>query len=233
MIGVMVTASHNPKNDNGYKVYGANGAQIISPVDKEIQEHILENLEPKAGVWNITELQCSEYLKDPLDAILAQYLDNIEDSLFCKHVALNAKTPLKFTYTAMHGVGYPYVVKVFQRAGLTVIPVEEQIEPDPEFPTVKYDTSRTLFTLVTTIQNYIVHTISNLRMYFGLSRTRPTGVWSKPSHSAFRNCRYPNPEEGKGALKLSMETAAKHCSNIIIANDPDADRLACAVMNKR
>ncbi|XP_014675565.1 PREDICTED: phosphoglucomutase-2-like isoform X1 [Priapulus caudatus] len=173
--GIMVTASHNPKNDNGYKVYWDNGAQIISPHDKGIQACILENLTPLASSWDATLPKTSPLRVDPLQQIMESYYRDILS--LALHKSTNVNSPLKFTYTAMHGVGYNYVVEAYKAFGFNPpIPVKEQVEPDPEFPTVKF----------------------------------------------------PNPEEGKSALDLAMATADAHGSTVIIANDPDADRLAIA-----
>ncbi|KAK6181557.1 hypothetical protein SNE40_009387 [Patella caerulea] len=171
--GIMVTASHNPKEDNGYKVYWANGAQIIPPVDKGISKGIRENLKPWDNSWN-TDLLSSNLCKDPYAEIYQKYNDRIRGLTISKDI--NKDAPL-FTYTAMHGVGYHYIKEAFRVSGFKeLIAVKEQVEPDPEFPTVKY----------------------------------------------------PNPEEGKGALLLSMQTADQNNSKVILANDPDADRLAIA-----
>ncbi len=90
---------------------------------------------------------------------------------------MNSQTPLRFTYTAMHGVGYEFSVESFKCfEHIPFVPVKEQIFPDPEFPTVPF----------------------------------------------------PNPEEGKSALNLAIKTADENNSTIILANDPDADRLAVA-----
>ncbi|XP_055957447.1 phosphopentomutase [Patella vulgata] len=171
--GIMITASHNPKEDNGYKVYWSNGAQIIPPVDKGISKGIRENLKPWDNSWN-TDLLTSNLCKDPYSEIYQKYNECIRDLTTSKDI--NKDSPL-FTYTAMHGVGYHYIQEAFRVSGFReLIAVKEQVEPDPEFPTVKY----------------------------------------------------PNPEEGKGALLLSMQTADKNNSKVILANDPDADRLAIA-----
>ncbi|XP_008559651.1 phosphopentomutase [Microplitis demolitor] len=177
--GIMITASHNPKEDNGYKVYWENGAQIITPHDKGISKHILMNLKPLESSWATDKIYSSPLYKDPLAQVMSSYNELIKEEVI--YPEINKKTDLKITYTAMHGVGYEYMRQAFKAANLNeLIPVEEQILPDPEFPTVKF----------------------------------------------------PNPEEGKSALDLSIKKANENNSNIILANDPDADRLACAVKNK-
>ncbi|CAH1777659.1 unnamed protein product [Owenia fusiformis] len=173
--GVMVTASHNPKEDNGYKVYWENGAQIIPPHDKGISTSIIENLTPLDASWVIDSVLTNPLLKDPLAETSAAYFEDVKS--LCHHRDLNMKTSLKFTYTAMHGVGYSFAQESFKSFGFQpLIPVELQVVPDPEFPTVKF----------------------------------------------------PNPEEGKSALDLSIKTANENDSTVILANDPDADRLAVA-----
>ncbi|XP_072748224.1 phosphopentomutase isoform X4 [Anoplolepis gracilipes] len=177
--GIMVTASHNPKDDNGYKVYWENGAQIISPHDKKIQNYILNNLEPLDSSWNVNGVYSSSYYEDPREDIMRLYYQDLKETVLYPEV--NRNTTLKFTYTAMHGVGYEYMAAAFEVANLKpFITVEEQKLPDPEFPTVKF----------------------------------------------------PNPEEGKSALDLSIKLADNSDSSIILANDPDADRLACATKTK-
>ncbi|XP_076244437.1 phosphoglucomutase 2 [Calliopsis andreniformis] len=177
--GIMVTASHNPKNDNGYKVYWENGAQIISPHDKKIQKCILENLEPAASSWDVMKVYNNSLYKDPWNDIMQSYVNDLKQTILYPEV--NRNTILKFTYTPMHGVGYEYMSAAFEAANLKpFIIVEEQKLPDPEFPTVKF----------------------------------------------------PNPEEGKSALDLSIKVANENSSSIILANDPDADRLACATKMK-
>lgn len=177
--GVMVTASHNPKQDNGYKVYGSNGAQIISPTDKNIQQRILSNLEPWPNSWDTTIINQSDKISNPLVETLENYIKMVTSDILHEHKIINSKTTLNFTYTAMHGVGYNYITKLFEQINLNLMPVEEQKDPDPEFSTVKF----------------------------------------------------PNPEEGKSSLDLSFKTANSNGSTIILANDPDADRLAVAEKN--
>lgn len=135
--GIVITASHNPKDDNGYKVYASNAVQIISPADKLIQEEILKNLEPLSSSWDTSIIQNSKYISDPLDDILPSYVEAVSKELVKEHVAINKKSNIKVTYTAMHGVGYNYIKSLFDVIGVQVIPVVEQKDPDPEFPTVK------------------------------------------------------------------------------------------------
>lgn len=181
LAGVMVTASHNPKEDNGYKVYWGNSAQIISPHDKGIQQSILDNLEPKDSSWNTDILENCSLLQDPYVEMYSAYYTKLKSYIPSKFLESNQKQKslgeLKFVYTAMHGVGWPYVEKAFEIANLPeLLPVAEQKEADPDFPTVKF----------------------------------------------------PNPEEGKSSLELSIKLAEAQGVTTILANDPDADRLACA-----
>ncbi|KAJ8917646.1 hypothetical protein NQ315_005093 [Exocentrus adspersus] len=174
--GIMVTASHNPKEDNGYKVYADNSAQIIAPTDKNIQDSILQNLVPLKTSWDTSVLTQSCLLKDPFQEILDDYLKTISEDILSDHKKLNEAVGMTFTYTAMHGVGYFTFQKLCDLIGIKIVPVPEQRDPDPEFPTVKF----------------------------------------------------PNPEEGKSSLDLSFRTANSINSVVILANDPDADRMAIA-----
>jgi phosphomannomutase len=176
--GIMITASHNPKQDNGYKLYWDNGCQIISPVDSEVSKRIMQNL----AIWDNVDITCDSLKNNPLieqnslAKVIDSYYHQIEQ-LYCYEKQKNQQSKVHFTYTAMHGVGAKWTERAFEVFGLPdFIGVEAQLEPNPDFPTVAY----------------------------------------------------PNPEEGKGALKLAMETADKHGSRLILANDPDADRLAVA-----
>ncbi|XP_034475819.1 phosphoglucomutase-2 [Drosophila innubila] len=182
LAGVQVTASHNPKQDNGYKVYWSNGAQIIPPHDAGIHKTILKNLEPIGDYWNtnVSELWSKELLIDPYDKVVPFYFEALKKEFPCSFIQDNREhrgRPLKIAYTAMHGVGYPFIEEAFVHVNLEpVVPVSQQVEPDPEFPTTPM----------------------------------------------------PNPEEGKQSLDLAIKTATEHNCQIILANDPDADRLAVA-----
>ena len=167
--GVMVTASHNPPEDNGYKVYLGKengGGQIVSPADKDIAALI-----DKVAAGNIADLPRSQ------DFTILN--DEIVDAYIAKTASL-AKEPqadINYVYTAMHGVGYEVLSKTLAKAGLPQPHVvAEQVWPDGTFPTVNF----------------------------------------------------PNPEE-KGALDLAIKVAKENNAEFIIANDPDADRLAVAV----
>lgn len=135
--GVMVTASHNTKVYNGYKVYGSNGSQIISPYDKEIQKAILDNLKPRDSSWNTDVLKDSPLLSDPLATVRKSYCQRILSLMF--DVEMNMKSKIKFVFTPLHGVSYPYVLELFDYIHLnSLIVVEQQKDPDPEFSTVVY-----------------------------------------------------------------------------------------------
>ncbi len=169
--GVMVTASHNPPNDNGYKVYlgGAdNGSQIISPVDAEIAARILEVAE-----GSIADLPRSEAYEVASEDLERAYIE----ATAAVATTSAPRDAVSFAYTAMHGVGWRTAREVFARAGFAEpVPVAAQIDPDPAFPTVAF----------------------------------------------------PNPEE-PGAMDLAFATAREAGADLVIANDPDADRLAVAI----
>ncbi|KAK2794204.1 Phosphoglucomutase-3 [Onygenales sp. PD_10] len=171
--GVMVTASHNPAKDNGYKVYFSNGAQINSPVDSQIAELIRENLKPWPSAWKTVDQ--NQFLGlDSHEEITGAYCNAVTQ--FVNSTKTVSDLPRPFVYTPLHGVGFSTMSRLCQ--GLRIkdmITVAEQQDPDPDFPTVKF----------------------------------------------------PNPEES-GALDLAMKTADSVSRDLIIANDPDADRLAVA-----
>lgn len=162
-----------------FQVYWSNGAQIISPHDAGIQREILKNLKPNADYWSVDEkaLWSNALLNNPYDEVVPSYFEALEKEIPAAQKDINRQSTVKFTYTAVHGVGYPYVEEAFKCAHLKpVVPVLAQVEPDPEFPTTPM----------------------------------------------------PNPEEGKETLNLAIKTATEEKCDIILANDPDADRLAVA-----
>ena len=163
--GIMITASHNPPQDNGYKLYLGDGAQIVPPVDEEISACI-------DAVESVRELPSS-------DEGIVVVGDDVIDAYVEGAVGLLTDGPrrLEVVYTAMHGVGAETVRAVFARAGFSVLrEVQEQVEPDPDFPTVAF----------------------------------------------------PNPEE-PGALDRSLALARSAGADLVLANDPDADRLGVAI----
>lgn len=168
--GVMVTASHNPPNDNGYKVYlggDSLGSQIVSPDDAAIAAHI----DTIAAERNVLELPRSTAYETADEHVIDEYVRRTVA------IASPHATPLRYVYTAMHGVGLEVASRVFVDAGFgEPILVAEQAQPDPLFPTVAF----------------------------------------------------PNPEE-PGALDLAFAKATEAGAQLIIANDPDADRLAIAI----
>jgi phosphomannomutase len=167
---VMVTASHNPAQDNGYKVYLGDGRQIVSPVDTEISNHI-------RSVVDVREVKLSNEIETLSENITKSYIEAITHLITGGPTTTAQRSEIKSVYTAMHGVGWQTLKQTFFAAGLAEpIAVDEQRDPDPTFPTVAF----------------------------------------------------PNPEE-KGALDLAVALAIKSSADVLIANDPDADRLAIAL----
>ncbi|MFF2273404.1 phospho-sugar mutase [Agromyces sp. NPDC058136] len=169
--GVMVTASHNPPNDNGYKVYLGgehHGSQIVAPADAEIAEHILR----VASSSTVGELPRGEALI-ATEEVVDEYVRQTAASAAPGTPAAQPRV----VYTAMHGVGWETAARVLETAGFDAPSlVEAQIAPDAAFPTVAF----------------------------------------------------PNPEE-PGAMDLSFARAREVDAELIVANDPDADRLAIAI----
>ncbi|KRY00558.1 Phosphoglucomutase-2 [Trichinella pseudospiralis] len=131
--GVMVTASHNPKNDNGYK--------IISPVDENILKCIDENLEPWQGCWDADDVRQRSNCTDILQECWSAYLQEATRFRSPVHQDGNFNCSLKFTYSAFHGVGSYYCPYLLQKFGVpeqNIVMVEEQAQPDPDFPTVPF-----------------------------------------------------------------------------------------------
>lgn len=138
--GVMITASHNPKNDNGYKVYWQNAVQIIEPHDRGIAESIKANLEPGPSAWSVDDVTESPLYFDKTEEMTELYLDQVSSQIHDKSLQpLNASTDLKFVFTAMHGVGYKIAMRAIETAGFKpFIAVQAQQEPNPDFPTVPF-----------------------------------------------------------------------------------------------
>ena len=162
--GVMVTASHNPPDDNGYKVYLGDGSQIVPPADTEIADHI-------AAVGPMASIPRSPQYETLDGAVVDAYV--------ARSVSLLGDGPRQVSavYTAMHGVGGEVFVRAVTAAGFGApATVAAQFAPDGRFPTVSF----------------------------------------------------PNPEE-PGAMDLSLADARTTGADVIIANDPDADRCAAGI----
>jgi phosphomannomutase len=162
--GVMVTASHNPPQDNGYKVYLEDSSQIVPPADADISAAI-------DAVGRVDQMPRSEAYETLGDDVARAYVDAV--------VALPGDGPrdVVAVYTPMHGVGRDTLVDAVARAGFPPLHVvREQGDPDPDFPTVVF----------------------------------------------------PNPEE-PGAMDLALKLASEVGADVIVANDPDADRCAVGV----
>lgn len=131
--GVMITASHNPKDDNGYKVYWENAVQIIAPHDVGIAKSILQNLEPR--IEHMPDVYTSPLCIDCSDSMKQSYFTLIRGLVMTKV----AHSSAKFVNTSMHGVSDPFISEAFRQVGFApCIPVEKQRLPDPNFPTVKF-----------------------------------------------------------------------------------------------
>ena len=180
--GIMVTASHNPKDDDGYKVYWRGGCQITPPMDREIAKAIDENLRP----WTDYGAALAEAEAEGRELGDGPRTEEIEEAYFRSIRALRTlpegggESDLKFAYTSMHGVGYPYARRSFDEFGVPgpLLAVPSQRDADPAFPTVPF----------------------------------------------------PNPEE-RGALDRATEFASENGCRVVLANDPDADRLGVAELD--
>jgi phosphoglucomutase len=135
--GVMVTASHNPAQDNGYKVYWGNGCQIIPPHDKNIAAAIERNLQPICWDEDLVDHAPEGMVETPLDAIRDAYFARVKNM----SQPAAAPPPLRFVYTPMHGVGLSAMQRAASDIGVAasdMIVVPTQAQPDPTFPTVRF-----------------------------------------------------------------------------------------------
>jgi phosphomannomutase len=175
--GVMVTASHNPPQDNGYKVYLGDGSQIVPPADVEIAAQIdavrsVADVPRSEDGWQVLD---DSVLQAYLDAAAAVVLPSSEGDAAHEHREERAE--LSVVYTPLHGVGGDVALAAFERAGFPppfVVPT--QAAPDADFPTVTF----------------------------------------------------PNPEE-PGAIDAALAVARERHADLVVANDPDADRCAVAI----
>ncbi len=173
--GIVVTASHNPPQYNGYKVYWSDGAQIIAPHDEAIIREV------EAVSSDVRSLKRAEAEEKGLLVTIDREIDEPFTAMAKRYALrpelLRAKgSSLRIVYTPLHGAGRVSIERCLRELGLAVTEVPEQAEPDGDFPTVEY----------------------------------------------------PNPEEAS-ALKLAIELAGREKADLVLASDPDSDRLGIAV----
>ena len=172
--GIMITASHNKPEYNGYKVYWDDGSQIVAPVDKDIMSEVKAITDYK----QIKEISQEEAEEKGLYNVIGKeiddkYINTLKSCVLNPEIVREQGKRLKVVYTPLHGAGNEMVQRILKEIGLqNVYVVPEQEKPDGDFPTVDY----------------------------------------------------PNPE-AKEAFKLALDLAAKVDADIVLANDPDADRL--------
>ena len=175
--GVVITASHNPKEYNGYKVYGEDGGQVVSPIDKEIVDCV-----NKITDFNQIKLMSEDESleKGLLNLIGKEIDDEYIKKIKEQRINLDLKHDLKIVYTPLNGAGNKLVQRILKESGFeNVYVVKEQEAPDPSFKTI--------------------------------------GI--------------PNPENPK-AFDLVLKLAKEKNADIVLATDPDSDRIGVAVKNK-
>ena len=171
--GIMITASHNPPEYNGYKVYWDDGAQIIPPKDKQIIDEV-----NKTEFSQIKKMNKEDAIKAGLYIEIGKEIDDkfvntLKSLVLNPEVIKKVQDDIKIVYTPLHGAGNVPVQRVLKELGFThVFVVPEQEKPDGDFPTVSY----------------------------------------------------PNPED-KNAFKLALELAKRVNADVVLATDPDSDRL--------
>ena len=172
--GIMITASHNPPKYNGYKVYGADGAQIVPPDDKDIITEV-RAIQDYAEIKTMSE---EEAINKGLYNVVGTEIDDrfteeLKKSVLNPEIIKEQGDKLKIVYTPLHGSGNEPVQRILKELGFkNVYVVPEQEKPDGNFPTVSY----------------------------------------------------PNPEDSK-AFKMALELAKEKDADVVLATDPDADRL--------
>ncbi len=179
--GIMITASHNPPQYNGYKVYWEDGAQIVAPKDKQI----IEEVKKVTDYEKVKTIEKQNAIKTGLYNIIGneiddKYIEKLKEQILNPEIIKEEKD-LKIVYSPLHGTGNIPVQRVLKEIGFkNVNIVKEQEMPDGDFPTVSY----------------------------------------------------PNPED-KAAFKLALELAKKIDAEIVLATDPDADRLGVYAKDKK
>lgn len=180
--GIVITASHNPPEYNGYKVYWDDGAQIVEPIDAEIIQEV-NNITDLSSIKTMNkENAIQQGLYNVIgNEIDDRYIEELKKLIINKDAINEMQKDIKIVYTPLHGTGGMLVKRILKEIGFeNVYVVKEQEEPDGNFPTVDY----------------------------------------------------PNPEDSK-AFKLALELAKKVDADIVLANDPDADRLGVYVKDTK
>ena len=179
--GIVITASHNPPEYNGYKVYWDDGAQIVEPIDKEIINEV-NNVTDFSTIKKISKEEASQKgLYNTIgEEIDKRYIEELKKLVVNQKAINEMQKDIKIVYTPLHGTGNIPVQTILKELGFeNVYVVPEQEKPDGNFPTVDY----------------------------------------------------PNPEDPK-AFKLALDLAKQKDADIVLANDPDADRLGVYAKNK-
>lgn len=179
--GIVITASHNPPEYNGYKVYWEDGAQIVSPKDKQI----IAEVNAVTDYAQIQTISKEEAVKQGLYHVIGKEIDDayMEElkKLVLNPEVIQKEKDMKIVYTPLHGTGRMLVQRILKELGFTNVSiVKEQEMPDGDFPTVTL----------------------------------------------------PNPED-KAAFKMALELAQKEDADIVLATDPDADRLGVYAKNSK
>lgn len=174
--GVVLTASHNPKEYNGYKAYWDDGGQVIAPHDKNIIQEVQKIKSFDDVKWDGNE-NLIHMISEEVDN---DYMDHLE-TLSINESAIKAQSDMKIVFSPIHGTGVTLVPKILERVGFRNVNVlASQSEPNGNFPTVVY----------------------------------------------------PNPEE-KEAMSLALKEAESWSADLVMATDPDADRVGIAVKNDK
>lgn len=175
--GVVVTASHNPKEYNGYKAYWSDGAQVVAPHDRNIIAEVQKITSPdQVMIWKGDRSENIEILDETFDQI---YLEAVH-GLSLSPDAVERYHDMKIVYTPLHGTGVILVPESLRKYGFTnILTVKEQNIPDGNFPTVES----------------------------------------------------PNPEE-RSAMKMAIELAESEKAEVVLATDPDADRIGMALRDE-
>ena len=134
--GIMITASHNPKQYNGYKVYGEDGAQM-SPEDTAVVVKFIKKIDDYLNPHTPTEEQRAKYIKIISDKVDKKYYDELEKLVISKHAIKKYGKNLRLVYTPVHGSGYIPVTTILKRIGINATVVDEQTKKDTDFSTVE------------------------------------------------------------------------------------------------